>query len=121
MDTHESLSLNSKLQEISDLFDSILNNSEFSEQVIKDQQNLLSDIELKTKVHAQQLMEYGTAKLWLQYITMVDLLLTFIKAERLGNFTMHLDTLTKMVPYFAASGHHLYAKSAYLYVQQMNS
>ncbi len=56
-----------------------------------------------------------TALLWLQYMTMIDILRMFLKAERTGN----LQAVHDMLPYFAASGHTLYAKSAYLYLQMM--
>ena len=50
---------------------------------------------------------------------MVGLLQTTIKAERTGNFPLHLSAVSMMFPFFAASGHRLYAKSARLYLQQM--
>lgn len=43
----------------------------------------------------------------------------FIKAERTGNWMLHLKSLQEMLPFFTASGHNLYAKSAYIYVQHM--
>lgn len=60
-----------------------------------------------------------TSKLWFQYMEMVDLLRMAIKAERTGNFSLHLLSVAKMLPFFAASGHNLYTKSAKLYLQQM--
>lgn len=62
-----------------------------------------------------------TAKLWLQYLDMVKLLKQFIKAERTGNWNLHLASLRQMLPYFAASGHNLYAKSVHLYLQKMDA
>lgn len=60
-----------------------------------------------------------TAQLWVQYFEMVTIALDFIRAERLGLFKEHLDAVRKMLPYFHASGHFLYAKSAHLYLQDM--
>lgn len=60
-----------------------------------------------------------TAKLWIQYVQMVSLLKMFIEAEKSGNWQLHLDTVQKMLPFFHASGHFLYAKSAHLYLQDM--
>ena len=60
-----------------------------------------------------------TSLLWIMYMDMVDIFTTFIKAERTGNFLLHLQSIIYMLPYFAASGHFLYLKSAYCYVQQM--
>jgi len=60
-----------------------------------------------------------TAKLWIQYFRMVTLMKQFIEADRSGNWTLHLNTILKMIPFFYASGHFLYAKSAHLYLQDM--
>ena len=60
-----------------------------------------------------------TSTLWLQYMKMLDILRRFIKAERIGNWRLHLKATYEMLPYFAASGHNLYAKSAYIYYQMM--
>ena len=61
-----------------------------------------------------------TARLWLQYIEMVDILKQFLQAERLGNWELHLKSLSEMLPYLAAGGHNLYTKSGRLYLQQMD-
>ena len=57
--------------------------------------------------------------LWLQYKKMVEIALSFLKAERTGDWQLHLDMCRQMLPYFASSGHYLYFKSAYLYLQTM--
>ena len=62
---------------------------------------------------------HRTAKLWLQYIEMIGILQMFIKAERTGDWALHLQTIQAMLPYFAAAGHNLYAKSAHMYLQTM--
>lgn len=62
-----------------------------------------------------------TAQLWVQYFRMATLVKHFIEAERSGNWELHLDTIRGMLPFFHASGHFLYAKSAHLYVQDMES
>ena len=51
---------------------------------------------------------------------MVDILCDFIKAERTGNWLLHLSVVRSMLPFLASSGHHLYIKSAYLYLQIMS-
>ena len=60
-----------------------------------------------------------TAKLWLQYIEYVETLKLFIRAERTGNWTLHLVAVGRMMNLFAATGHIHYAKSSRLYLQQM--
>lgn len=60
-----------------------------------------------------------TAKLWMQYWQMISLVKDFIRAERAGNWELHLKCVERMLPYFHASGHFLDAKSAHLYLQDM--
>ena len=52
---------------------------------------------------------------------MIGLFRSFIKAERTGNWSLHIQTLHAMLPYFAAAGHNMYAKSAYIYLSSMIS
>ena len=42
-----------------------------------------------------------------------------IRAERTGDWDLHLDALSKMINLFAATGHIHYARSARLHLQQM--
>ena len=65
--------------------------------------------------------ESKTAELWIQYLKMVNILQTFWKAERTGNWLLHLSVVQEMLPYLAAAGRNLYTKSAYLYLQSMNN
>ncbi len=60
-----------------------------------------------------------TAKLWLHYIEYRETLKLFIRAERTGNWSLHLVAVTRMLNLFAATGHINYAKSARLYLQFM--
>ena len=50
---------------------------------------------------------------------MVEIICMFIKSEseRTRNLDVHLQSLWETLPYFAASGHHLYARSAHIYLQ----
>ena len=50
---------------------------------------------------------------------MVDILRKFLRAERTGNWALHLEAISEMLPFMAASGHNLYTKSARIYVQRM--
>ena len=65
--------------------------------------------------HLLQDMYNRTAKLWLQYMDMVDILRKSIKAERTGHWVRHFESLSEMLPYMAA-GHSLYTKFAQLYL-----
>lgn len=60
-----------------------------------------------------------TAKLWIQYFRMTTLMKQFIEAERSVNSMLHLETVKKMLPFFHAAGHFLYAKCGHLYLQDM--
>jgi len=60
-----------------------------------------------------------TGSLWVQYMSMVDLLRSLLKSQRTGQFMLYLRTLQKMLPFYAATGHSNYAKSGYIYIQDM--
>lgn len=62
-----------------------------------------------------------TSKLWIQYFKCVTFVLQFIEAERLGNWSLHLQSIEKMLPLFHASGHFAYAKSVQIYLQDMTN
>ena len=49
----------------------------------------------------------------------IDILQRFIKAERTGNWELHLRSAQKMMPFLAAAGHTFYTKSLHVYLQQM--
>ena len=62
----------------------------------------------------------STAKLWLMYMEMMDITRNFIRSERTGDWQLHLHTMQEMLPFMAASGHNLYTKSLYIYLQKMS-
>ncbi len=49
----------------------------------------------------------------------MDIVKLFIRAERMGNWNLHLVAIEKMFNLFAATGHSNYAKSSRLYLQLM--
>ena len=59
-----------------------------------------------------------TGALWIQYMEMIDILRSFIKAERKGDLDLHLRCAEAMLPYLA-SGNNLYTKCARIYLQEM--
>ncbi len=59
-----------------------------------------------------------TRHLWICYIEQVPLLKMFLYAERAGDWTPHLQCISRMIPYFHAADHLAYAKAARLNVQQ---
>ena len=82
---------------------------------------ILNRISAKINEVKGTLSTLRTAKRWLQYMDMVEILCRFIKVERTGNVSLHLSVVQEMLPYFAASGHNSYTKSAYMYLHTMQS
>ena len=80
---------------------------------------LLTTISQEFEKKREDLKQYPTAALWIQYLDMIQILKTFIKAERTGEWELSLYSLQQMLPYFAAAGHNLYLKSAHIYLQTM--
>ena len=68
----------------------------------------------------QKMRDLGrTAKLWIQHFDRVLTLLHFIRAERTGDWALHIESVLKMLPKFHAAGHIPYAKSAHIYPQRL--
>ena len=80
---------------------------------------IIDNIITKLQKGMSSLEDLKTAQLWLLYMDMIDILRRFIKTERTGNWLRHLQSVRDMLPFFAAAGHHHYAKSGYLYLLQM--
>lgn len=107
----------------SDSFEALVGQSE---QISKNKKSL-EDISVMTecnqvikdldKVFKKARENSRTAKLWLQYIDLIILVMEFIKAERTGNWKKHIETIKLMIPIFHSAGHSLYAKCAHLYLQ----
>ncbi|ELT97068.1 hypothetical protein CAPTEDRAFT_185955 [Capitella teleta] len=62
-----------------------------------------------------------TRRLWLNYMEQVSLIKLFVDAERTGDWALHQTSIRQMIPYFHAAGHLAYAKSARIYLQQMQA
>ena len=60
-----------------------------------------------------------TSKFFLSYKQYVEVMLEFIAAERTSDWNLHLQSVSKMLNLFAATGHGNYAKTARLYLQDM--
>ena len=52
---------------------------------------------------------------------MVDILCKYIRAERTGNWELHLQTISEMLPHLDACGHNHYTKPAWIYLQRMSN
>ena len=53
------------------------------------------------------------------FMEMLDILRKFIRAERSGNWILHIQKASEMLPFLAAAGHNNYTKSIQQYVQEM--
>ena len=51
---------------------------------------------------------------------MVNIVCKITKAQRTSNWLLHFEAISGCLVYFAATGHYLYAKLTYLYLQSMN-
>ena len=61
-----------------------------------------------------------TAKHWVEnLIEPVFLLMTFVRAEREGDWPLHLYACSQMLPYFFAAGHSNYARYGSYYLRKM--
>ena len=105
-------------EKISDLYQGIRNKSLPLESIGRSKElHKLNECLLQYK--ALLCEKSPTAKLWLQYMEYVETLKLFIRAERTGNWILHLIAVERMINLFAATGHIHYAKSARLYLQMM--
>lgn len=75
--------------------------------------------EILAGLQADLAAESRTAKLWMEYLQMVRLMLLFLRAERTGNWELHMYCVAAMIPVFHAGGHLAYAKCSRLYHSQM--
>ena len=61
-----------------------------------------------------------TVKLWVEILVKpVLLLMTYVMAEREGDWLLHLATFKKMLPYYFAAGHVNYARYGLYYLRYM--
>ena len=59
-----------------------------------------------------------TARYWLMFMRFISIVRMFSRAERTGNWDLHLKASQDILPYFAASGHNNYSEYARLYLQE---
>ena len=64
--------------------------------------------------------DFRTAEYWYQYMEYIDIVKNYIRAERTGDWLLHLASVEKMLNLFAATGHIHYTKSCRLFLQQMS-
>ena len=104
-------------QELADLMNQLLSGETSTDAI--EQNCIVSKTLSNVSCEERNISSTKTASLWFQYMQMDDLLQKFIKAERLGDWDLHLQSLYEMLPFFAASGHRFYLKSVHIYLQKM--
>jgi len=105
------------LCELRDLYDSLMKGEASTEDIIS--APVLDSVRDIMNVARQSMKDLRTAQLWLQYMDMINILRTFLRSERTGDWRLHMHALHDMLPYLAAAGHNLYTKSIYVYLQRL--
>ena len=107
---------NGDLKEAASLFDNLISLDKTIEEICS--ADVLCRIRHLVERQKEALKQSRTACLRLQYMDIMDILRIFIKAERTGNWDLHLHTVCEMLPYSLAAGH-TYGKSAYVHLNNM--
>ena len=114
----EPLDLEDKLHELADYYNDIVSNGFQCHETFPAS---LFVIEQSLNTLKQHLSENSaTATFWLLYIEYVGLLKNLLRAERMSDWQLHLDTVRRMTNVFAATGHNNYAKCTRLYIETMS-
>ena len=106
-----------QLKAAESLYDELMATTKDADEVAND--DAIARIQAIRDGHVETLAKYPTASLWIQYLDTIRILRKYFRAERLGNWYLHLEAVSEMLPYLAASGHSLYAKSAIIYFSSM--
>ena len=101
------------------LVDSIINDKNNALDIITESKELTALNDNIQMIKDKLCAVSRTAKLWVQHLSYTNILKLFIRAERTGNWNLHLVCLSKMINLFAASGHINYAKCASLHLQNI--
>ena len=75
-------------------------------------------LEIHTESMAREKVNY---KFWTEYLHMVSLLLAQIRAQREGNWYLHIQSFRRMLPYFMIYDHYHYGRWGAVYLQEMQN
>ena len=101
-------SINHSLEMFKESLDNFDESKAINDKNIIKMSNMFKDKKEKLKSHP-------TGKLWIQFMDLIDLIRESHRAQRTSDFMLYLKSLQKRLPYFPASGHNNYAKSAYIF------
>ena len=94
---------NSDLKAAVSLYDELMVMTKDAEEVANDE--AIARIQAIRDGNVETVAKDPTASLWIQYLDMIRILRKLIRAEQLGNWYLHLEAVSEMLPYLAASGH----------------
>ena len=107
------------LNGLADLFNEVMQNNSAvnlpSQVQAEMSPDVLSKLRHKIKLTTdmtKSITRLRLAKLWMQYMDMVNIVHKFLRAERTGNWDLHIQAMHDMLLYLATSGHnHLHLPS----------
>ena len=74
------------------------NDDQFSQELLEKFLNNIEQFNEDMKEYENEKKENSTFPFWKQYMEMVQILLLFIRAEREGNWKLHIDATKGMIP-----------------------
>ena len=89
--------------------------------------NVMIDLDITSFQSLQEVLDHiamksKTAKLWVDcFIKPVFIMMQYVRAEREGEWPLHLLSVKQMLPYFFATSHVHYARYGLLYLKTMES
>ena len=80
-----------------------------------------SDVEVLYKEFLHTFSIEPNFKFWSEYIQIVQIMLDFIRPDRVGNWQLHLDSFAAMLPWLTIYDHTNYTKWGPVYLADMKS
>ena len=115
--TQDKQNLKAKIQECQRCFKENVSIRQSCEAVLNDMDAVTS---LLTVFKSERKAKSKLLSFWEEYIAMVMILLQFIKAERTGNWNLHLSSTAAMIPHFFAMDRTNYARWMPIYLADMH-
>ena len=76
------------LKEITKLYDDLMSLNKPVEDVMAS--DSLCRMSTRVQTHKESLNTFPTARLWVQYLDMIDIVCRFLRSERIGNWKLHM-------------------------------
>ena len=108
----EDQNINHTLEKFKESLENLDEGKAMNDEILIAMSSIFEDIKEELKAHP-------TGELWIQFMDIVDLIRESHRAQRTSHFMLYLKSLQKRLPYFPASGHNNYAKSGYIFLQDM--